>query len=77
MEINTHQDIKFVIDGISDFFSDIIIISRTLQIISCIAGVVHQGEKIIIHSNQLVIFALDIRHFHIVGGGADILKFLS
>ena len=73
----TYQDISFIGNGISDFFSNVIVFGGTLQIIPGISGVVHQRQKIVIHSDQLVIFALDIRHFHVVGGWTDILQLLA
>ena len=75
--LTAYQDISFIGDGVSHFLAYILILGGTFQIISGVAGVVHQGEEVIIHSNQLVVFALDIRHFHVVSRGTDILKFLS
>merc|ERR1719493_636084 len=74
---STVTKISFIGNGIPDFFTNSIIFSGTLKIISGITTVVHQGEEIVVHSNKLVVFALDIRHFHVVGGWANILKFLS
>ena len=73
----SYQDICFIGDGISNFLSNVGVLGRALQIIPGVAAVVHEGEEVVIHADQLVVFALDIRHFHVVGGGADILKFLS
>ena len=74
---DTYQDICFIGDGISNFLSNVGVLSRALQIIPGVAAVVHQGEEVVIHADQLVVFALDIRHFHVVGGWADILEFLA
>ena len=73
----TYQDISFIGNGIYDFFSNVSVFAGTLQIIPGISGVVHQRQEIVIHSDQLVVFALDVRHFHVVSGGADILELLS
>ena len=73
----TYQDISFVGDGSSDFVSDITSLIGTLEVISGVSVIVHQGKEIVFHTDKLVVFALDIRHFHVVGGWTNILKLLS
>ena len=42
-----------------------------------ISRVIHEGEEVIIDPNQLVVLALHIRHLHVVGGRADVLKLFA
>merc|ERR1719495_1409647 len=47
------------------------------QILPHLASIVHEGQEVVIDSDQLIVFALHIWHLHVVSGGADILQFLA
>lgn len=58
-----------------NFFSDIAL--WNLQVISGVAGVIHQGQEAVVNVEQLEVPTFDVRHLHVVGGWANIFELLS
>ena len=76
MKINdAYQDVCLISNSIPDFSTNIIF--WALQIFTGVTGIVHHGEEIVLHTNELVVLTLDIGHFHVVSRWTDIFKFLS
>ena len=76
MEIlKTHQNINFLLDGILDLITDSVL--GALEVIPGVTVVVHEGEEVVVEADQLEVLALHIGHFHVVCGGADVLKLLA
>ena len=42
-----------------------------------ISSVIHEGEEVIVDSNQLEVLALHIWHLHVVGGRADVFQLFT
>lgn len=74
---NSDQDVSVGGDRGPDLISYIVIFGRTLEIIPGLTGVVHEGEEVVFHTDELVILALNVGNLHVVGGWADIFKFLA
>jgi len=72
---NSDQDIGFVGDGSSDLLTNVIL--WALKVLPSVTGVVHHGKVVVVHANELVVLALHVGHFHVVGGWADVFKFLA
>jgi len=72
---NSDQDIGFVGDGSSDLLTNVIL--WALKVLPSVTGVVHHGKVVVVHANELVVLALHVGHFHVVGGWADVFKFLT
>ena len=75
MRLSTHQNISFLIDGIPDLLAHSVL--RALEVIPGVAVVVHEGEEVVVHPDELEVLALHVGHFHVVCGGADVLKLLA
>ena len=73
--LTTHQNISFLLDGGLDFITNSVL--RALEVIPGVAVVVHEGEEVVVHPDELEVLALHIGHFHVVCGGADVLKLLA
>ena len=71
----TYQDISFIRDTGPDLVTNFVV--RALKILPGVTGVVHHGEVVVLHTNELVVLTLHVGHFHVVGRGADVLKFLA
>jgi len=69
------QNISFLIDGIPDLLAHSVL--RALEVIPGVAVVVHEGEEVVVHPDELEVLALHVGHFHVVCGGADVLKLLA
>ena len=69
------QNISFLLDGGLDFITNSVL--RALEVIPGVTVVVHEGEEVIVHPDQLEVLALHIGDFHVVCGGTDILKLLA
>jgi len=67
------HDVLAVGDGGLDLLSDVAI--RDLQVVTGVAGVVHQGQVAIIDVQELVVPPGDVGHVHVMCGRADILVF--
>ena len=73
--MSTHQNISFLIDGIPDLLAHSVL--GALEVIPGVAVVVHEGEEVVVHPDELEVLALHVGHFHVVCGGADVLKLLA
>ena len=73
--IVAYQDVGFVGNGGPDLLANIVF--RALKVLPGVTGVIHHGEVVVIHPDELVILALNVGHFHVMGGWADVFKFLS
>ena len=73
--MSTHQNISFLIDGIPDLLAHGVL--GALEVIPGVAVVVHEGEEVVVHPDELEVLALHIGNFHVVCGGTDILKLLA
>jgi len=71
----THQNIHILLDGVPDLVADGVL--GALQVVPGLAGVVHQGEELVVEPDQLEVLALHVGHLHVVGGGADVLQLLA
>jgi hypothetical protein len=69
------QNISFLIDGIPDLLAHSVL--GALEVIPGVAVVVHEGEEVVVHPDELEVLALHVGHFHVVCGGADVLKLLA
>jgi len=72
---NSDQDIGFVGDGSSDLLTNVIL--WALKVLPSVTGVVHHGKVVVVHANELVVLALHVGHFHVVGGWADVFKLFA
>ena len=72
--LKTHQNINFLLDGILDLITDSVL--GALEVIPGVTVVVHEGEEVVVHPDELEVLALHVGHFHIVCGGADVLQLL-
>jgi len=72
---DSDQDVSFIVNGVTDLITNIIV--RALKVLPGVTAVVHHGEEVVLHADELVVLALHVGHFHVVGGWADIFKFLS
>ena len=73
--VHTYQNVNFVCYGFSDLITNRVF--WTLEVVPGVPGVVHEGEEVILHPDQLEVLALHVRHLHVVGRGTDILKLLA
>ena len=73
--VYTYQNVNFVCYGFSDLITNRVF--WTLEVVPGVPGVVHEGEEVILHPDQLEVLALHVRHLHVVGRGTDILKLLA
>jgi len=72
---DSDQDVGFILNGGTDLATNIIV--GALKILPGVTGVVHHGEEVVLHADELVVLTLHVGHFHVVGGWADIFKFLA
>ena len=75
IEVQTHQNISFLLDGALDLITDSVL--GALEVVPGVTVVVHEGEEVVIQPDQLEVLALHIGNFHVVCGGTDILKLLT
>ena len=73
--ISTHQNFNFIFYGGLDLLANSII--RALEVIPGVSAIVHKIEEAILHSNQLVILAIDFGYIYVGSGGTDVLKLIS
>jgi len=72
---DSDQDVGFIVNGVTDLITNIIV--RALKVLPGVTAVVHHGEEVVLHADELVVLALHVGHFHVVGGWADVFKFLT
>jgi hypothetical protein len=71
----TRQDLLLLADGRPDFVTDFTL--GALEIIPGVAAVVHQGKKVVLHADELVVLPLHVGHVHVVCRRANILVLLA
>ena len=73
--LETYQDVGFILNGVTDLATNIIV--GALEVLPGFTGVVHYGEEVVLHADELVVLALHVGDFHVVGGWGEFFKFLA
>ena len=71
----SHQNVRILVDGGLDLLPNGVF--RALEVLTHVAGVVHEGEEVVVDPNQLEVLALHVRHLHVVGGWADVFQLFT
>ena len=69
------QNVGILFHGSLDLISNGIF--RALEIFAHVASVVHEGEEVVVDTDQLEVLAFHIRHLHVVGGRADVFQLFT
>ena len=72
---SAYQNVNFICNGFFDLITNGVF--WTLEVIPRFAGVVHEGEEAIVHSDQHEVLAHHIRHLHVVRGWTDVLQLFA
>ena len=70
-----HEQVGLGLDGVLDLLAHVGV--GALKVLPGLAGVVHQGEEVVLQPDQLEVLAGDVGHLHVVSGGGELLKLLA